>query len=332
MSSITNIEYHLPSKAITNQVLANEFGLTQEDIFKKSKINIRYATAPGEYGSQLSEKAAEKLFIRHPALRDKIDFVLFCTEGLDLKGPATACLIQDRLKLPHHVGALDIPYGCTGFVYGLMVAQGLIAANTAKCILLLVADTPTKVIHPEDLELRLIFGDAGVAAIIESGNTEGIGKFVFGTDGSGAENLIVRNSGTLEHLSAEWFQKYADVGGLPDGRMEMNGMEIFQFALRKVPVLYHDTLKKNNLAPEQIDLVILHQASDLILRALKRKLEIPDEKFFTYFSETGNTVSASIPIALHEAARTGKLKSGDKVLILGFGIGYSWAGTVITWI
>jgi 3-oxoacyl-[acyl-carrier-protein] synthase-3 len=175
-----------------------------------------------------------------------------------------------------------------------------------------------------------IFGDAGVATIVQKSELGKIGRFVFGTDGSGAENLIVRDGSTRKPIDKNWLSKYGnETDCLAHGRMHMNGLEIARFSLQKVPSLLENVLFKNELSFEQIDLFVFHQASDFILKALKRKCKIPEDKFYTHFENIGNTVSCSIPIALYHAANEGKLKRGDKVMLLGFGVGYSWAGTII---
>jgi 3-oxoacyl-[acyl-carrier-protein] synthase-3 len=229
-------------------------------------------------------------------------------------------------------GAIDLPLGCTGFTYCLSVAKVLVETQQATNVLILTSDIPSTVIHPKDAELRMLFGDAGAATLVsadESGNTD-IGNFSFGTDGSGAKNLIVKRSGTRNAADMEWFKEHEDVGGMKFGRMEMNALEIFTFTLRIVPPMIDDILKKNNLVKEQIDLFVFHQANAFLLSVLRRKLKIEEEKFFIYMEEVGNTVSATIPIALYEAIKAGKAKKGDRILLAAFGIGYSWSGTVVT--
>jgi 3-oxoacyl-[acyl-carrier-protein] synthase-3 len=329
---IQSISYYLPETTLSNSELCQIFpSLTEKDIYKKTGIKIRHITSAGEVGSDLGFKAACKLFEEHSIDKSKIDYLLFCTEGLDYKGPATACILQHRLGLPVNIGAIDVPFGCTGFTYSLSVAKGLIESGQASNVLMITSDIPSTVIHPEDSELRMIFGDAGAATLV-SASDEGepeIGKFSFGTDGSGADNLIVERSGTRNAADAEWFEKNKNAAGMPFGQMKMNSVEIFSFALRVVPPMIADILEKNKLEKEDVDLFVFHQANAFLLSVLRRKLKIEEDKFFIYMENTGNTVSASVPIALNEALKSGKIKKGSKVLVAAFGIGYSWSGTII---
>jgi len=332
-ASIKAISYYLPENTLTNKDLSELFPhLTEEDIFKKTGIKKRHITSEGIVGSDLAFFAGEKLFEEHTIDKQIVDFLIFCTEGLDYKGPATACTLQDRLELSTNCGAIDLPLGCTGFTYCLSVAKVLVESQQARNVLVLTSDIPSTVIHPKDADLRMLFGDAGAATLVsadETGETD-IGNFSFGTDGSGAKNLIVKRSGTRNAPDIEWLKEHEDVGGMKYGRMEMNALEIFTFTLRVVPPMIEDILKKNNLTKEHIDLFVFHQANAFLLSVLRRKLKIEVERFFIYMEEVGNTVSATIPIALYEAIKIGKAKKGDRVLVAAFGIGYSWSGTVIT--
>lgn len=332
-ASIKAISYYLPEKFLTNKDLCEAFPhLTEEDIFKKTGIRKRHISSEGVFGSDLAFFAAEKLFEEHSIDKKSIDFLIFCTEGLDYKGPATACTLQHRLSLPTTCGAIDLPFGCTGFTYCLSVAKALIDSGQANTILVLNSDTPSMVIHPKDVDLRMIFGDAGAATLVSKDETGQslVGNFSFGTDGSGSENLIVKRSGVRNVIDSDWLAEHQKIGGLKFGRMEMNALEIFTFTLRVVPPMIEDILRKNNLSKDQIDLFVFHQANAFLLSVLRRKLKIPEEKFFLYMEEVGNTVSATIPIALYEAIKIGKAKKGDRILLAAFGIGYSWSGTVIT--
>ena len=332
-ASLKSISYYLPEDTLTNSDLCKIFpSLTEADIFKKTGIKKRHITKPTIVGSDLGFYAAEKFFIEHNFDKSKIYYLIFCTEGLDYKVPVTACVLQERLKLNKNIGAIDVPYGCTGFVYCLSVAKGLIESGQATNVLAITSDIPSTVIHPDDYDLRMIFGDAGAATLIslDETDTSGLGKFTFGTDGSGADHLIVKRSGTRNPADASWFKEHEAVGGLPYGRMEMNAVEIFTFAMRVVPPMIEEILLKNNLKKENIDLFIFHQANGFLLSVLRRKLKIEENKFFNYIEQVGNTVSVTIPIALSEAIKQGKAKKGDKVLVAAFGIGLSWTGTIIT--
>ena len=329
-TSISHIEYFLPPNKLTNRQLAEEFGKSEEEILKSTGVKTRSIRDQKQIGSDLGFLAAEKLLTKFPDLINRIDLLLFCTEGLDFKAPTTSSTLHFKLGLKEECACIDIPMGCAGFVYGLSIAKSALLSEDASCVLFITADIPSSVIHSEDFEMRAIFGDAGVATIIETSNEGKIGRFTFGTDGSGAENLIVREGSTRKPIDENWLIKYEfETDKLSHGRMHMNGLEIARFSLQRVPTLLEKVLLKNNCAFEEVDLFLFHQASDFILKALKRKCRIPDHKFYTYFETIGNTVSCSIPIALDHASREGKLKRGNKVLLLGFGVGYSWGGTII---
>lgn len=332
-AQVKAISYYLPEKMITNKDLCDIFpSLNEDDLYKKTGIRKRHVTSKDLLGSDLAHLAAEKLFKEHNINKSSVDFLIFCTSLIDQAGPAAACILQHRLELSTNCGAIDITFGCTGFTYSLGIAKGLIESGLATNVLLLTAEVSSLVTHPDDSELRIIFGDAAAATLVssEKESLSCIGNFSFGTDGSGGENLIVRRSGIRNPVDQEWLKEHEAVGGLKSGRLEMNAIEIFSFALRVVPPMFADVLKKNNLEQKDIDLFIFHQANGFLLSVLRRKLKISEDKFFTYIEEVGNTVSASIPIALCEAIKAGKAKKGQKIMLASFGIGYSWSGTIIT--
>lgn len=331
-ASIKAISYYLPEKVLTNEELSKIFPeYTPEEIFRRTGIKERRIAAPDEIPSDSAVIAAEKFFKEHPSYKkEDIDFLMFTTEMVDRRGPATACVLQTRIGLPINAGAIDIPMGCSGFIYGLMVAQGLIASKAAKNILFLTGDAATKVIHPRDHELRMIFGDAMAATLISASDENGIGSFVVGTDGTGAPNLIVSGCCGAEKPTKEWLDKYADVGGMPYGHLTMDGAEILNFSLKRVPPLVKELLEKEKLGMDDIDVFVFHQASGFMLEVLRRKMKIPKEKFFTNLEHVGNTVAATIPLALYDAMKQGVIKKGNKVLLAGFGIGYSWGATIVT--
>jgi 3-oxoacyl-[acyl-carrier-protein] synthase III len=329
---IKAISYYLPEKILDNEELSRLFPeYTPEEIFRRTGIKERRIAADNQIPSDAAVIATEKFFAEHPSCKkEDIDFLIFTTEMVDRRGPATACVLQNKLGLPTTLGAIDIPMGCSGFIYGLMVANSLIHSKVAKNVLFLTGDAATKVIHPRDHELRMIFGDAMAVTLISEAENNSIGSFVVGTDGSGAPNLIVEGCCGAEKPTREWLDKYGDAGGMAYGMLSMKGPEILTFSLKKVPPLVKELLEKEKLTMDDINLFIFHQASGFILEVLRRKMKIPKEKFFTNIEYIGNTVAATIPLALCDAMKAGKAKKGNKVLIAGFGIGYSWGATVIT--
>jgi len=237
------------------------------------------------------------------------------------------------LGIPTTAGALDFNLGCSGYIYGLSLAKGLVETGIAKNVLLITAETYSKFIHPADKGVRTIFGDAAAATLISSSSTDKdmIGPFVLGTDGKGAEKLIVKNGGMRHpYLNNESAFSEDSVGNFKSSdHLYMKGSDIFVFTLVSVPKLCQDIMGKAKLTYEDIDLVIFHQANKHMLEALRKKINIPQEKFYIFITNCGNTVSSTIPIALYEAIKEGKAKKGDKIMLVGFGVGYSYGATIV---
>jgi 3-oxoacyl-[acyl-carrier-protein] synthase-3 len=327
---IKAISYYLPNYNLNNAVIEKEFPEWSIDkIASKTGINNRYIAASDETAVDMAVKASEKLFLEHNIEKDEIDFLILCTQSPDYFLPTSACVIQERLGLNTSIGAFDINLGCSGFVYGLGVAKGLIATGQAKNILFITAETYSKFIHPKDKSNKTIFGDAAAATLISIDGFAEIGNFVYGTEGKGAENLIVKNGGLRNYkkqseIIIDEYNNY-----ISDDYLFMNGSEIFLFTLSAVPKLIRNTLVKNNITIEEVDLFIFHQANRYMLENLRKKLSIPEGNFYLYLEDCGNTVSSTIPIALYHARKDNLLLSEKKVLLAGFGVGYSWAGSVL---
>lgn len=332
-STIVGSSYYLPEAVCTNDELASLYpGWSSNKILSKTGIAVRHVVKE-ECVSDLAVNAAEKLFSEYGTDKQKIDFLMLCTQSPDYFLPTTACMVQDRLQLPTTCGALDFNLGCSGFVYGLAMAKGLIAASVAENILFITADLYTRHIHPMDKSNRTIFGDAGTATLIQKSGKEHLGEPVLGTDGKGAKNLIIPAGGMRLPHSPDTAVEETDESGSTrmKNNLYMNGPEIFNFTIQRVPPLITETLKKNNLSLQDIDLVVFHQANKFMLEHLRTKIGIPQEKFYENLKNVGNTVSSTIPVALAEAVKEGRLQRGMKVLLAGFGVGYSWGGMVIEW-
>ena len=319
MFRISEIETYFPEKKVTNEDLQKEFPeWSPEKIFNKVGVKQRYTASAEETVLELAVKASEKLLKKID--KNKIDFILFCTQSPDYHLPTTACILQDRLGLRKNIGALDFNLGCSGFVYGLSIAKGLIATGVAQNILLVTAETYTKYLRKSDKSNRTIFGDGAAATLIQKDENKENFQFILGTDGSGYDNLIVRNGGGRNRINKE------DEAG---NCLYMNGQNIFIFTIEKIPVLVTEILEKNNLTKNDVDYYIFHQANAHILRKQREILEIPEEKFYINLEKYGNTVSSTIPIALKDALETGKVKRGQKIMLIGFGVGLSWGATIV---
>lgn len=322
--------YYLPATVLSNSELNQLYPeWSVEKIAEKTGIVNRHIAAKDEYASDMAVAAAKTLFEKYPGTQEHIDFVILCTQSPDYLLPTTACIIQEKLGISTKAGAIDFNLGCSGYVYGLAIAKGLVVAGIAKKVLLLTAETYSKYIHEKDKSNRTIFGDGATATIIATEGIAEIGEFELGSDGKGAENLIVKEGGSKAPVLTheEETDQYGNVHS--PSCLYMNGPEIFTFTSRAVPALVSETLAKNQLSMDTTDLFIFHQANLYMLNHLKKKIKIPDEKFYVFIENTGNTVSSTIPIALAEALENGQIKSGNKVLLAGFGVGYSWGGAVL---
>jgi 3-oxoacyl-[acyl-carrier-protein] synthase III len=325
---IKSISYYLPQEVLTNEKLVELFPeWTVDKIASKVGVSSRHISAANETAADMAVCAAENLFDEHKIDRSAIDFVLLCTQSPDYFLPTSACLVQDRLNLPTSCGALDFNLGCSGYVYGLSLAKGLVLGGIAKNVLLLTAETYTKYLHPDDKGNRTIFGDAATATIISTDGFAEIGAFSLGTDGRGAESLIVKTGG-LRQKKALCDLTFDESGNpVSSDYLFMNGKDIFDFTSDIVPKLVDDVLKKNDLTQEQVNLFVFHQANKYMINYLRKLLEIDKENFYIFLETVGNTVSSTIPIALCEAQKENKLKGN--VLLAGFGVGLSYGATVL---
>lgn len=327
---VQSITYYLPEKILSNEQIVKEFPTwTIEKINSKIGIKKRHVVEGDETASDLAVNAANKLFREYSIDKSTIDYLIFCTQSADYILPTTACLIQNRLGLNTSIGALDINLGCSGFVSCLSVAKGLIFGGMAKRVLVLTAETYSKYLHPKDKGNRTIFGDGAAATLVGIDGIAEIGEFCFGTDGSGAENLIVKTGGARSSQRLNDLQ-FDDFGNPHSSDyLYMNGTEILNYTLDRIPVLVSDVLDRNALSIEEIDLHVFHQANKYIADLQRKKLKIPQEKYYCFYENVGNTVSSTIPIALKAALEDGSIQKGYKILSVAQGLGYTWAGVVL---
>jgi 3-oxoacyl-[acyl-carrier-protein] synthase-3 len=263
-----------------------------------------------------------------------VDYLLFCTQSPDYFLPTTACLVQDRLGLPTTTGAIDINQGCSGFVYGLGLAKGLIESGQAKNVLFITAETYSKFINPGDKSVRSLFGDAAAATLVSGVDSEQelIGPMVYGTDGRGSGNLIVPTGGMRRPREVGAEEQTDESGNTRSvNDLFMNGPEIFNFTLKTVPASVARLLDASGRTLDEVDAFVFHQANQYMLEHLRKKLALPAEKFIIAMSHCGNTVSSTIPLALKSAAGEGRIRPGSLVMLVGFGVGYSWGATFVRW-
>ncbi len=325
--------YYLPDNIITNNDLFERFpGLKINELTRLTGVLERRHASINETSSDLAYKCAEQLFSENNIDRNKVDYLIFCSSLSDYITPPTSCILQDRLLLKNNIGTFDYNQGCTGYIYGLSTAKGLIESGQASNVLLLTAETISKRIHKEDRSNQSIFGDGASATLISvNDNGAEIGDFVFGTDGKGYETIIIKHGGARfpypEAVSTDYKDQYGNIRN--DGSFYMNGSGVFSFSVTKAPEMIFQLLEKAGLDKKDIKLFILHQANRIILETIFKKLNISKEQEFYCLKRWGNTVQSTIPIALKEAINQKRISRGDKVLLAGFGVGFSWAGTII---
>ena len=299
---------------------------------RKTGIKERHIAGDNESASGLAQRAAEKIFLTGID-RNSIDYLILCTQSPDYFLPTTACLLQERLGLSHDIGATDIDLGCSGYEYGLGLAKGLIESEQVQHVLLITAETYSKYINPEDHSVWPLFGDGATATLISGENCEisGINGLVYGTDGSGGHNLIVPGGG-MKHRFGTYDDtiKEDDYGNKRSiSNLYMNGSAIMEFGLERVPETVDKVLAKVHLAKENIDYYVFHQANRFMLQYLQQKCDLMDYPFWNDVEHYGNTVSSSIPIALADLMANFPDKKLEKVMLIGFGVGLSWAGCIV---
>lgn len=321
--AIGPIAVYLPEKVETNDDLRAEFPSWDLDlIFEKTGIYARHIAGPNECASDLGVAAARRLFEQYDVDPQSIDFVLLCTQTPDYPLPTTACLLQERLRLRTNTGALDFNLGCSGFVYGLSIADGLIRTGAVKRVLLITAETYSKYIHPADRSLRTIFGDGAAASLIEASDTPGFSGFQFGTDGTGADTLLVTKGGARPAQDAH--QPRHRQRWCSD--LYMDGPSLIKFTIEAVPHLVADVLAAAGIEDRDVDLYLLHQATYKMLSGLRDRLGLSEERMPIALRDVGNTVSSTIPILIEQLRRGGRLVPGTDSMLIGFGVGWSWAG------
>ncbi|MFK5856956.1 MAG: ketoacyl-ACP synthase III [Bacteroidota bacterium] len=332
-NKIQDISCYFPETVLTNEHLQEEFPkLKVPELTRLTGVKKRYICDDDQTSTDLGIAAANKLFKESKISKDDIDYIIFCSAGGDYITPASSTIIHNKLELPANCGAFDFNQGCTGYIYGLSIADSIITAGNAKNILLITAEAITKTIHTKDSSNRAIFGDAATASIITKKDTPNrFGKFIFGTDGSKFDKIIIKHGRERFPLAKfaheDTIDGYGNVRN--DANFYMDGAEVFNFSVSKAPELVSQLLAESNLEFNDIDFFIFHQANRIILETIGLKLKIPRNKLIIDVENTGNTVSSTIPIALHNAISSGTIGSGNTLLIAGFGVGFSWGGTIL---
>ena len=324
-AAIGPIAVHLPERVETNADLkADNPKWDVELIASKTGIYKRHIAAPNECSSDLGVKACEKLFAEYDIDPASIDFLLFCTQTPDYPLPTTACLMQDRLGLPTHCGALDFNLGCSGYVYGLSICDGLIRSGAAKRILFVTAETYTKLIDKKDRSLRTIFGDGAAASLIEASDEQSMTAFKFGTDGRGANTLIATENGfrnSEDAIESRHRRRWAS-------DLYMDGPALINFTIGSIPDLLKDIMAEAGITKDDVGFYLFHQATFKMLSQLQQTLEVEESRVPILLRDLGNTVSSTLPILIQQMRDKGEMPAEMKNLLVGFGVGWSWAGCV----
>lgn len=328
-AALTGIASYLPEGRLTNEQLTAEFAddWTPEKIKTKTGIDSRHVARSDEFTSDLAVQAAENLFARWGGRREEIDLVLLLTVSPDYILPFTAGAVQAALELPTSVGAMDITLACSGYPYGLSLAAGMIESGRVRRVLLLTGDRFTTYTKQAERGSKTLFGDAATASMLEATeNGTPAGGIVratrYGTDGRGEQNLIIPTSAMKGFVGKETTQAEQPT-------FQMNGPEVFDFAIKVIAKHVKDFLAAEELKVDDVDLFIFHQANLFMISHLQRRLRIPDERFVVHLSEVGNTAASSIPLALESAVVAERVKPGSRVVLVGFGTGYSWSSVVL---
>ncbi len=322
-AAVGPIAVYLPENVETNEDLRLDNPKWDMDLIaSKTGIYKRHIAAPDECSSDLGVKAAQRLFSDFEIDPASIDFLLFCTQTPDYPLPTTACLIQDRIGLPTHCGALDFNLGCSGYVYGLSLADGLIRSGAAKRILFITAETYSKMIDPQDRSLRTIFGDAGAASLIEAHDEPSMWGFRFGTDGKGANTLLATEKGFRPPENAirsrhrkRWRSD-----------LYMDGPALINFTVEKIPELLDEILAQTSLTMNEVGYLLFHQATYKMLSQLQQNLDVEPDRLPILLQDVGNTVSSTLPILINQMRDSKQMTPDMKNLMVGFGVGWSWAG------
>jgi 3-oxoacyl-[acyl-carrier-protein] synthase-3 len=309
---------YLPEKTLTNAELEKMVDTTDEWIRSRTGIEERHIAADGEYTVDLAEKAARKAMEAAGKTKDDIDLIIVATTTADRVFPSTACLLQKRLDI-HGCAAFDIQAVCTGFVYALGVADKFMRTDSAKCALVVGAETCSRILDWTDRNTCVLFGDGAGAVILEQSDEPGILSTHLHADGE-YEDLLNVNYGvsTAANLIIDG-----------SGGIQMKGNEVFKMAVNTLGRIVDETLAFNNMEKSDVDWLVPHQANIRIINATAKKLKMSTDHVVITVDKHGNTSAASVPLALDTAVRDGRIKRGEILLLEAFGGGFTWGSALI---
>lgn len=323
-AQILGVGHCMPDRILTNQELEQMVDTTDEWIVERSGVRERRIADPDTNTSDLAYQASLIAIEQAGITAEQIDLIIVGTNTPDMYFPSTGCLVQDRLKATR-AAAFDLYAGCTGFVYGLDVAEKYLMSADYQYVLVIGAEVLSRIVDYQDRNTCVLFGDGAGAAVIGKGSSEaGILSSLIGADGSGGKHLFMPGGGTAHPTSHETV----------DQRMHyirMNGQEIFRFATKITAEVSDRLLAKAGLTYEDVDIFIPHQANMRIIRTAMKRMNIPPERTLVTLDRFGNTSTACIPVGLSLAVQDGRLKPGDTVLLVSFGAGLTFGGMVLKW-
>ncbi|MFS0774382.1 ketoacyl-ACP synthase III [Sphingomonas sp. 1P08PE] len=319
-SRIVGVVSCVPSRRIENEHFLERFGNKVHDVVKMTGVKTRHWVDDGVTTSDLCAAAAERLLDSLGWERDSVDGIIFVSQTPDYRLPATSCVLQDRLGLRTGILAFDVSLGCSGYPYSVWMAMMMVQTGAARRILLAVGDTSSIMNDSDDRGTALLFGDAGTVTAVEA-TTSGADPawFILGTDGQGADNLIVPEGA---------FRKREATGKLEGRQLDklfMDGGEVFNFTLKAVPSLVRDTMAAAGNDVDDYDMFLLHQANAFMIRHLAKKAKLPPEKVPINIDRYGNTSSATLPLLMTTDVANALITGDRQVAMFGFGVGYSWA-------
>jgi 3-oxoacyl-[acyl-carrier-protein] synthase-3 len=328
---IQSIEYYLPNKILTNdslKILHPEWDI--DKVGEKSGVMQRHIALPDETAFDLACFAVEKLF-QSGIESSIVDGIIFCTQSPDYIMPSNAFLIHKHFKFKSNVWVFDYNLACSGYIYGLSIARGMIESGMANNILLITADTYSKYINEKDRSTVVLFGDGASVSIVGKSKDSKFLDFSLATAGEEYQSFYIPSGGCRIPKSSSTKEIATDFSGNQRTleNIHMNGFSVWKFISKIVPEQIFEILKRNNLKVEDIDFWGFHQASKLTLDSLAKSLKINENSVFMNLENIGNTVSSSIPILLKDAIDKKKLKRGDLVVLSGFGVGLSWGTTIL---
>ncbi|MEI6106238.1 MAG: beta-ketoacyl-ACP synthase III [Opitutae bacterium] len=323
---IAGVGSYAPQKVLTNEDLTKMVDTSDEWIFSRSGIRERHIAAAEEATSDLAIKAAESALKDAGVLATEIDLLIVATATPDYPIPSTACVVQHKLGILPHATCFDISAACSGFLYALEIAYGQLLTNRYKCALIIGAEKLSSIVDWSDRTTCVLFGDAAGAAVLKKVNQPGIGIIGsdLGADGEMLQLLYTPAGGSRCPTSPKTIEDKQHY-------LQMKGKEVFKNAVRVMETVAREMVEQHHLTLDQISLVIPHQANIRIIETLAKNLGVPLERFFINLDRYGNTSAASIPLALDEARRAGRIKPGDYTLLVAFGAGLTYGSTLIRW-